>query len=80
MPGPSTCCRFNHSGRYARVTIGGRRRYLHDVVIESFCGPKPMGQLVLHRNDDGHDPRLPNLSYGTHAENHADAVRNARRT
>lgn len=66
----------DHSGRYDRITLGGRRRYLHDVVMASFVGAKPDGLLVLHRDDDGHNPRLPNLSYGTYAENADDAKRN----
>ncbi|MGO9032216.1 hypothetical protein [Mycobacterium sp.] len=70
---------IDHSGRYDRVTLGGRRRYLHDVVMGSFVGAKPIGQLVLHRDDDGHNPRLPNLSFGTYAENHADWRRNQRK-
>jgi hypothetical protein len=70
---------IDHSGKYDRVSLDGRRLYLHDVVIESFVGPKPMGQLVLHRDVDGHNPRLPNLSFGDHAENFADARRNGRR-
>lgn len=70
---------IDRSGRYDRVTLGGRRRYLHDVVMASFVGAKPIGLLVLHRNDDGHDPRLPNLSFGTYAENHADWRRNNNR-
>jgi hypothetical protein len=69
---------IDHSGRYDRVTLGGRRRYLHDVVMGSFVGAKPLGQLVLHRDDDGHNPRLPNLSFGDHVENHADYRRNKR--
>jgi hypothetical protein len=70
---------IDHSGRYDRVTLAGRRRYLHDVVMGSFVGAKPMGELVLHRDDDGHNPRLPNLSFGTYAENHADWRRNSNR-
>ena len=67
---------IDHSGRYARVTLDGRRFYAHDIVMAAFVGPKPLGQMVLHRNDDGHDPRLANLSFGDHSENHADYRRN----
>ena len=71
---------IDRSGRYLRVTLDGTRFYLHDVVMAAFVGPKPFGQMVLHRDDDGRNPRLPNLSYGSGAENCADAIRNGKRT
>ena len=70
---------IDRSGKYDRVSLDGTRSYLHDIVMSAFVGPKPLGQMVLHRDDDGHNPRLPNLSFGDHAENHADYRRNNRK-
>ena len=64
------------SGRYPRVCLGGRRRYLHHLMAESWLGPRPWGALVLHEDDDGANNRLTNISWGTPKQNAADRRRN----
>jgi hypothetical protein len=69
---------IDYSHRYPRVSIGGRKYYVHTMVCEGFNGPRPEGQLVLHGDDDPLNPNADNLRFGTHAENAADVRRNRR--
>lgn len=68
--------------RYPRVLLSdvsnGRseKRYVHDLVMLAFVGPKPEGHCTLHFNDDGFDNRLENLRYGSYTENLLDGLRN----
>lgn len=60
---------------YYRLTIGGVRRYVHDLVLETFDGPKPEGFCVRHGLGGPLDNRYPeNLCYGTYSENEHDIV------
>lgn len=59
---------WNESGRSVR--------YIHHLVLEAFIGPRPDGLIALHDNDIGTNNRPTNLSWGTHADNALDAVRN----
>ena len=52
------------------------RRYVQDLVMAAFVGPKPNGALTLHGNDIKHDNRLSNLYYGDQCQNMADKDRN----
>lgn len=52
----------------------GRKRYVHDLVLETFVGPKPEGSCVRHMNGDSRDNRVENLCYGTYSENSYDRV------
>ena len=54
------------------------RRYIHQLVAESFIRPRNLGEYVLHSNDDALDNRVGNLRYGTHQDNIQDSVRNGR--
>ena len=53
-------------------------RYVHQLVMEAFVGPRPEGMEVCHWNDDGLDNRLENLRYGTATDNRIDRIRNGR--
>lgn len=56
---------------------GSRRmRYIHDLVLEAFVGPRPRGLYGLHWDDDVDNNALPNLRWGTQRENMEDAMRN----
>lgn len=56
---------------------GSRRmRYIHDLVLEAFVGPRPRGLYGLHWDDDVDNNTLPNLRWGTQRENMEDAKRN----
>jgi hypothetical protein len=69
----------DHSHRYPRVSIAGRKYYVHALVCEGFNGPRPAGQLVLHHDDDPLNPNAGNLRFGSHADNAADKRRNHRK-
>ena len=69
---------LDRSHRYPRVSIGGRKRYIHALVAEAWHGPRPDGLLALHADDDPDNPSAENIRWGSHAENYADARRNGR--
>lgn len=71
----------NQDGKpgYRRIRIAsGRWRYVHDMVLETFVGPKPAGMCARHLNGDSLDNRLDNLTYGTYSENNYDRVAHGR--
>lgn len=51
---------------------------VHQLVLETFVGPCPPGQMCRHLNDIPLDNRLANLAWGTRLENTADAKANGR--
>lgn len=55
-----------------------RLRFAHQLVLESFVGPRPQGLITRHLNGSRDDNRLINLAYGTHAENAQDRVLHGR--
>lgn len=56
------------------------RRYLHDLILTAFVGPRPEGAVARHLNDIPTDNRVDNLAWGSRSENQFDAFRNGRRT
>jgi hypothetical protein len=59
-------------GGYLGVTIGGGRKLIHRLVLESFVGPCPEGMQCRHLNGNRQDNRLVNLCWGTPVENWQD--------
>lgn len=55
------------------------RRYLHELVLTAFVGPRPAGAVARHLNDDPADNRVTNLAWGSRSENQWDAFRNGKR-
>jgi hypothetical protein len=55
-----------------------KKPYIHDLVMTSFRGPKPVGAVVWHLNDDHSDNQLENLAYRSQSENTADSIKNGR--
>src|SRR5689334_10373035 len=51
-------------------------RYVHEIVLSTFIGPKPSGMEACHENDVGLDNRLSNLRWDTPAANDEDRRRN----
>lgn len=51
-------------------------RYVHQLVLEAFVGPRPDGMFACHWNDVPDDNRLENLRWATPRENRADLIRN----
>ncbi|WP_112227863.1 NUMOD4 domain-containing protein [Lentzea atacamensis] len=52
-----------------------RKRTIHTLVAEVFIGPRPVGMEVLHGPNGVTDNSVSNLSYGTHAQNMRDMLR-----
>jgi hypothetical protein len=63
---------------YRKVTLcgGGARiaRYVHELVLTHFVGPRPDGMEVAHNNGRRDDNRLANLRWDTRSGNHADKI------
>jgi hypothetical protein len=59
---------------YKRVMLMSPQRhaYVHHLMAEAFIGPRPPGEQVLHKDDDGFHNRIDNLRYGTEEENKMD--------
>lgn len=59
---------------YLSVTLGHKAngRYIHQLVAETFLGPRPQGLLIRHLNGDPSDNRVENLAYGTNSQNQID--------
>jgi HNH endonuclease/NUMOD4 motif len=68
----------NAKSGYLMVTIcedGVRtKRYVHDIVAETFHGTRPPGLEVRHLNGHRSDCRASNLEWGSRTENLYDAV------
>lgn len=55
-----------------------QRRYVHQLVLEAFVGPRPEGAEACHDNGDREDNRLENLRWDTVSENRLDIKRMGR--
>lgn len=53
----------------------GKKRMVHQLVCETFIGPKPTGKEVCHGPNGKRDNSVSNLRYGTHSENLQDRHR-----
>jgi hypothetical protein len=60
---------------YATVVVGGRSRYVHRLVLETFVGPCPEGMEACHYDGDRSNNALSNLRWDTRAANAADRIR-----
>ena len=63
-------------GKPQVMLTGRRHRYIHDLMLETFVGPRPKGKEACHYNDIGADNRLENLRWDTRSANRQDSVRN----
>lgn len=63
---------------YPHVTLCklGRRKhwFVHELVLTTFVGPRPDGQVTRHIDGDRTNNNLTNLAWGTFTENSADAI------
>lgn len=57
---------------YWRVKIGGKLRFVHVLVLESFICPRPEGLQACHNNGKAADNRLENLRWDTPSNNVQD--------
>lgn len=82
---------WSGGNNYPAVDLGGTndkraetgrtvcRKYIHELVLLAFVGPRPHPQTVArHANDVADDNRLENLSWGTKSQNQLDRWKNAR--
>lgn len=53
---------------------------VHQLVLEAFVGPCPVGMECCHFNDIHTDNRLTNLRWDTYSANRLDCVRNGKHT
>jgi hypothetical protein len=61
---------------YLFVEVRGRRRAIHQLVLEAFVGPRPPGMEGCHNDDNPANNHISNLRWDTHAENMRDRVGN----
>lgn len=55
------------------------KRRVHDLVAESFLGPRPKGMYVCHNDGTMDNNNLDNLRYDTPAGNSADKIKHGTR-
>ncbi len=68
-------------GNYLTVVfmdgLGQRKTHkVHLLVLEAFVGPRPLGLVARHLDDDPSNNSLENLEWGTYQDNTFDRVRN----
>jgi hypothetical protein len=51
------------------------RRYVHELVLSCFVGPRPSGMVTRHLDGNPTNNRLDNHAWGTISENHLDKRR-----
>jgi hypothetical protein len=59
----------SRSGHLSAVIGKGNTRLVHQLVLEAFVGPRPVGFETLHLNHQPADNRLENLVWGPRSEN-----------
>lgn len=55
-------------------------RRIHQILLESYVGPKPEGMVARHLDGDPTNNHLDNLVWGSYKENAEDTVRHGRST
>lgn len=60
---------------HLHVNLHRKSRYVHQLVLEAFVGPRPDGMRhTRHMNGIPADNRVENLAWGTFSENYLDSV------
>lgn len=67
---------WGHRGVKLRLDGVVKSRYVHQLVLEAFVGPRPEGLVACHWNDVPDDNRLENLRWATPRANRYDLIRN----
>ena len=55
-----------------------KNRLVHQLILETFVGPRPLGMQALHKDDNRSNNHLDNLYWGTHLQNIQDAIRSGK--
>lgn len=58
---------------YLKIWIVGKVRFVHNLVLEAFVGPRPNGDICRHLDGQTWNNSLFNLQWGTHKENVQDS-------
>lgn len=64
---------YRKSPTYCRVRIDKKKCRVHQLVLDTFVGPKPKGWVVNHKDGDKQNNHVDNLEYVTSSynQNHA---------
>lgn len=73
---PSRLDKWGHLGVKVRRSGVVKSRYVHQLVLEAFVGPRPTGMFGCHWNDVPDDNRLENLRWASPSANRFDMIRN----
>ncbi len=65
----------SHLYPHVEIPYGGAKK-VHELVAETWLGPRPAGMVICHGNDNKLDARVDNLRYDTVAANNRDRYRN----
>lgn len=71
-----TPCVAGKGYRKVQLVVGEKNehRYVHELVLTHFVGPRPKGMDAAHNNGHRDDNRLANLRWATRTDNHADKI------
>ena len=64
-----------NGGKYLKVNIANRTKWIHVLVLEAFVGPRPDGHEACHNDGNTHNNDVSNLRWDTPANNQQDRVR-----
>lgn len=70
----------SHGRLFVNLGRGNKRfmQYVHHLVLEAFCSPRPQGCWALHHDDDPTNNQVENLYWGTRCDNARDACKNGK--
>lgn len=58
---------LKHSGGYLQVSLRkngkGYKKFIHDLVLSAFCGPRPNGMQACHKDGDKCNNRIRNFTF-----------------
>lgn len=76
------CSRQDNGYISIRFWVDGQEtfRYVHELVLSVFVGPRPPGMQCCHGNGTRTDNRLSNLRWATVKENCSDTIKHGRTT